>query len=86
MLTVVVGGQAARPPSAGAYKVDDLTTFLDLLFVAIIALTLLFAPDYLEARDLPLPEFAAVLIFALTGAMLISGLGRPAASCSSASS
>jgi NADH-quinone oxidoreductase subunit N len=71
VLTIVVG---AKPATAfgGAYKVDDLTTYLDLLFVSIIALTLMFAPDYLEARDLPLPEFAAVLIFALSGAMLIS--------------
>ena len=71
ILTIVVG---AKPETAfgGAYKVDDLTTYLDLLFVAIIAVTLMFAPDYLEARDLPLPEFAAVLIFALSGAMLIS--------------
>jgi len=71
-LTVAVG---ATPGTAfgGAYKVDDLTTYLDLLFVAIIALVLMFAPDYLEARDLPLPEFVAVLVFALSGAMLISG-------------
>src|SRR5450432_3478003 len=70
-LAIAVG---AHPGTAfaGAYRVDDLTTYLDLLFVAIIALTLMFAPDYLEARDLPLPEFAAVLIFALSGAMLIS--------------
>ena len=28
-----------------AYRVDDLTTFLDLVFVAIVALTILFGPD-----------------------------------------
>ena len=43
--------------------------------MAIVALTLMFAPDYLEARDLPVPEFAAVLLFALSGAMLISASG-----------
>ena len=57
----------------GAYVVDDLTTFLDVLFVAIAALTILFANDYLEPRGLPIAEFAALLIFAVTGAMLISG-------------
>jgi NADH-quinone oxidoreductase subunit N len=57
----------------GAYVVDDLTTFLDVLFVAIAALTILFANDYLEPRGLPIAEFSAVLIFAVTGAMLISG-------------
>ena len=70
-LAIAVG---AKPTTAfaGAYRVDDFTTYLDVLFVAIIALTLMFAPDYLAARDLPLPEFTAVLLFALSGAMLIS--------------
>ena len=59
---------AGRRPtrSAAPTGVDDLTTFLDLLFVAIVALTLLFAPDYLEPRGLPMAEFAAVLVFAMT--------------------
>ena len=57
----------------GAYVVDALTAFLDLLFVAIAALTILFAADYLEPRGLPIAEFAAILIFAITGAMLIAG-------------
>ena len=56
----------------GAYVVDALTTFLDLLFIAIVAMTIVFAPDYLLPRGLPLAEFAVVLLFALTGAMLIS--------------
>jgi NADH-quinone oxidoreductase subunit N len=49
-----------------------LTTFLDLVFVAIVALTILFGPEYLAARGLPIPEFAAILVFALSGAMLIA--------------
>jgi NADH-quinone oxidoreductase subunit N len=52
--------------------VDGLTTFLDLLFITIVAFTIVFGPDYLEPRGLPLAEFAAVLVFAMTGAMLIS--------------
>jgi NADH-quinone oxidoreductase subunit N len=73
-LTVIVG---ATPGSAfgGSYRVDGLTTFLHLLFITIGALTLLFAPDYLEPRELPVAEFAAVLVFALSGAMLIAGSG-----------
>ncbi len=74
-LVAIVTVWTGRTPSdafGGAYRVDALTTFLDLLFVSIIAFTLLFAPDYLEARGLPMAEFAAVLVFALTGAMLIS--------------
>src|SRR4051794_24103056 len=71
LLTVVVG----RSPASifdGAYTVDALRTFLDLLFVAIVALTIAFAPDYLEERDLPVAEFAAVLVFAMSGAFLIA--------------
>ena len=55
----------------GAYTVNALTTFLDILFVSIVALTIMFAPDYLTPRGLPLAEFATVLVFAMTGAMLI---------------
>jgi NADH-quinone oxidoreductase subunit N len=77
-LVVAVGQQAADASTGeltafgGAYVVDPLTTFLDLLFVSIAALTIAFAPDYLEERDLPVAEFAAVLVFAISGAMLIS--------------
>ncbi len=70
-LTAVVG-QDERTAFHGSYTVDALTTFLDILFVAIVALTAAFAPDYLEERGLPVPEFAAVLVFAMAGAMLIS--------------
>jgi NADH-quinone oxidoreductase subunit N len=71
----VVGGDGKLQVLAfgGAYVVDGLTTFLDLLFVGIVAFTIVFAPDYLEARGLPLAEFAIVLLFAMTGAMLIAG-------------
>src|ERR671936_2603896 len=72
VVTVAVGGGGPREAYGGAYRVDALTTFLDVLFVSIIALTIAFGPDYLEPRDLPVAEFAAVLIFAMTGAMLIS--------------
>ncbi|HEX5014019.1 MAG TPA: NADH-quinone oxidoreductase subunit N [Candidatus Limnocylindrales bacterium] len=64
--------QAPGQAYGGAYEVDALTTFLDLLFVSIIALTLVFAPDYLKPRGLPIAEFAVVLMFAMTGAMLIA--------------
>ena len=59
----------------GSYRVDALTTFLDVLFVVIIAMTVLFGPDYLVPRNLPVAEFAAILVFAMTGAMLISASG-----------
>jgi len=73
-LAVAVG---TRPGTAfdGGYRVDALTTFLDVLFVAIIALTIFFGPDYLVPRNLPVAEFAGILVFAMTGAMLISASG-----------
>ena len=73
VLTIAVG--AGTTPSmafGGAYKVDALTTFLDVLFIAIIAMSIVFGPDYLVPRGLPVAEFAAILVFAMTGAMLIS--------------
>ena len=74
---VVTIGVGSMPGTGfgGAYKVDALTTFLDLLFVAIIAMTIVFGPDYLVPRGLPVAEFASILVFAMTGAMLISASG-----------
>jgi len=71
VLTLLTG---TTPGTAfgGSYRVDDLTTFLDIVFVGIVVLTILFGPDYLAPRGLPLAEFAAVLIFAMTGAMLLA--------------
>ena len=71
-LLVLVTGASPSTAFGGAYTADPLTTFLDILFLSIVALTILFAPDYLAPRDLPVAEFAAVLIFAGSGAMLIS--------------
>ncbi|NJD26728.1 MAG: NADH-quinone oxidoreductase subunit N [Chloroflexi bacterium] len=72
-VTVAVGASGERVTAfGGSYVVDPLTTFLDLLFITIVAFTIVFAPDYLEPRGLPLGEFAVVLLFAMTGAMLIS--------------
>ncbi len=70
---VVAVGQAGTTAFNGSYRVDALTTFLDLLFVSIAALTVAFAPDYLGERDLPIAEFNTVLLFAMSGAMLIAG-------------
>jgi len=77
-LTIAAGAFIQDDPTArivvfsGAYVVDGLTTFLDLLFIAIVAFTIVFGPDYLETRGLPLAEFSVVLLFAMTGAMLIA--------------
>jgi len=70
---VLLQAGSSQTAFGGAYSLDNLTVFLDLLFVAIAALTILFAVDYLEPRDLPIAEFSAVLVFAVTGAMLIAG-------------
>jgi NADH-quinone oxidoreductase subunit N len=65
-------GQTVSVAFSGGYTTDALTTFLDILFISITAMTILFAPDYLSSRDLPIAEFSTVLLFAMTGAMLIS--------------
>jgi NADH-quinone oxidoreductase subunit N len=71
-ITIAVG-QTDATAFGGSYKVDALTTFLDVLFIAVVAMTVVFAPDYLLPRGLPIAEFAVVLVFAMTGAMLIAG-------------
>jgi NADH-quinone oxidoreductase subunit N len=71
LLTLYVG-QTPADAFGGAYRVDALTTFLDLLFISIIALSIVFGPDYLVPRGLPVAEFASILVFALSGTMLIS--------------
>jgi len=80
VLTVVVGpfpgiGLLSEPVEvfAGAYVRDSLTSLLDLLMMSIALLTILFGPDYLRPRGLPAAEFASMLLFAITGAMLIGG-------------
>jgi NADH-quinone oxidoreductase subunit N len=79
-VTVIVGplpgvGVLEGPTEVfhGAYVRDSLTTFLDLLMMSIALLTILFGPDYLRPRGLPAAEFGAMLLFAITGAMVIGG-------------
>ncbi|MDQ3493254.1 MAG: NADH-quinone oxidoreductase subunit N [Chloroflexota bacterium] len=61
------------PLVGGVYVRDQLTMFLDLLFVGIAILSLLFAVDYLKPRGLPMAEFSTTLLFAISGAMLLGG-------------
>ncbi len=68
----VITGQTGSTAFNGSYRVDALTTFLHLLFIVIVALTVAFAPDYLEERGLPVAEFSAILVFAMSGAMLLA--------------
>jgi len=72
IVTIWVGADGTTA-FGGSYKVDALTTFLDILFIAIVAMTVVFAPDYLLPRSLPVAEFAVVLLFAMSGAMLLAG-------------
>jgi NADH-quinone oxidoreductase subunit N len=55
------------------YSSDLLTTLLDFALIAIGLFTLVFAPDYLQPRKLPVAEFTATLLFAVSGGMLIAG-------------
>jgi NADH-quinone oxidoreductase subunit N len=74
-VTIAVGAGSittATTAYGGVYKLDALTTFLDLLFISIVAMTIVFAPDYLTPRNLPVAEFATVLVFAMCGAMVIA--------------
>jgi NADH-quinone oxidoreductase subunit N len=72
---IVGGGWLGGPQEVfdGAYVRDGLTAFLDLLLMSIALLTILFGPEYLRPRGLPAAEFAAMLLFAMTGGMFIGG-------------
>ena len=70
----------------GLYVQDMATTLLDALVISIGILTVLFAPDYLVPRRLPMAEFCATLLFAISGAMLLWRAARTCSSCSSGSS
>ncbi len=64
------GGSIGDPE---LYTRDLLTVLLDVALLSIGLLTLLFAPDYLTPRRLPVAEFTATLLFAISGGMLIAG-------------
>jgi NADH-quinone oxidoreductase subunit N len=69
-------GLLAEPGTIGdpsLYTLDLFTVLMDVVLILIGLLTLLFAPDYLAPRKLPLAEFTATLLFAVSGGMLIAG-------------
>ncbi len=70
-LGLLEGSTAVGDPAL--YTRDLLTAGLDVLLISIALLTLLFAPDYIRPRKLPLAEFTATLLFAISGGMLIAG-------------
>ena len=65
--------QEGQSAFGGLYVRDMATTLLDVLILSIGLLTVLFAPDYLVPRRLPMAEFCATLLFALSGGMLLAG-------------
>ena len=69
-------GLLSEPGTIGEPALYTLDLFAVLMNVALLSvglLTLLFAPDYLAPRKLPLAEFTATLLFAVSGGMLIAG-------------
>ncbi len=73
VIVVAVNQNGTQQAFGGAYVQDDLTSVLDFVFLSTAFLTILFAPDYLKPRNLPVAEFSATLLFAISGAMLLSG-------------
>jgi NADH-quinone oxidoreductase subunit N len=60
---------------SGAYIGGPFVAYLGLLGSAVVAITLLISPDHLAARRYPSAEFAATLLFALCGAILVGASG-----------
>src|SRR5215210_7012855 len=50
VVVLLAAGTDQQDAFGGAYRRDALTSFLDLLFLSIALLTVLFAPDYLRVR------------------------------------
>jgi NADH-quinone oxidoreductase subunit N len=70
---VPMAGQAGTWYS-GLWVVDGYTVFFHALFVLVALLTTLSATDFLRREsELPPSEFAALLLFATAGALLMSG-------------
>ena len=71
-LLILQQGSATATALGGAYAAGPFVAYLGLLGVAIASITLLVAPDHLAARGYPTAEFAAILLFALSGAILVA--------------
>ncbi len=56
----------------GMVVLDGLTLFFRLLFLCAGLLVLLFSMDYIQARGKDLVEFVVLILFATTGAMVLS--------------
>jgi NADH-quinone oxidoreductase subunit N len=73
-LAMVVGiGTGTDAVLGGTYVRDPLTALLDAIFIGVALLTIFVAPAYLRPRGLPLGEYTATLLFAISGAMVIAG-------------
>ena len=68
-------GDTVETALSGAYIGGPFVAYLGLLGSAVVALTLLVSPDHLAARRYPSAEFAATLLFALCGAIMVGASG-----------
>jgi len=65
-------GGASTSALGGAFVAGPFVAYLGLLGASILSITLLVAPDHLALRRYPSAEFAATLLFALSGAILVA--------------
>jgi len=79
---VAAAGAALGPMSAnpgawysGLWWVDDYTLFFHAVLLLIAGLTILTSMEYLRRESLPPSEFVVLVLFATTGALLMSGAG-----------
>lgn len=80
-LVGVVAAIAAVVPTLGQtqdvagqmIRIDNFAGFFKLVFLTLLGLIFLFAPEYVQQREMPAGEFYVLLTFATLGAILMAG-------------
>jgi NADH-quinone oxidoreductase subunit N len=66
----------SSPLFSGRLMLDGFAYQMGMLFTAAAALTTLLAPTYLEAHDIDLGEFYPLLLFSVSGMLIIAAAGE----------
>lgn len=78
-LTGAYWGEAGKPVGRALYEgmfyVDNFSLFGNLLFLACAAITVLFSMHHLEAHEMGHGEYYPLLLFAVTGMMVMAAAG-----------
>jgi len=57
---------------SGMYALDDFSLFFKVLFLLVVALTILISPRYLAIEDIPAGEYYSLVLFSSIGMMIMA--------------